>query len=142
LILRLELPRLAAAMDHGKVVKWHRQPGEKFAYGDILCEIAVTEVDRLQRPLSGRQALGTRQPKVKKNRVRTMSGILVIYVLTSMETGTIGKIVAGEGDEVRQGDLLALLDTGDEHGTGNASSPARVVVNLARDLVRDEGSRS
>jgi hypothetical protein len=123
-------------MDHGKVVKWHRQVGDSFAYGDSLCEIAVTEVERLHRQLSGRQALGTRKPK--RNRVRTMSGILVVYVVTSMETGTISKIVAEEGEEVSRGDLLALLDTGDDHGTGHASNPARVVVNLGR----DEGLRT
>jgi hypothetical protein len=129
-ILRLELPRLAAAMDHGKIVKWHKQVGETFGYGDSLCEIAVSEVDRLQRQLSGRQAIRSKKPK--KTRVRTMTGLLVVYVLTSMETGTVRQILAQEGAEVNRGDVLALLDSGDQQGTGTAAAPARVVVNLVQ----------
>lgn len=133
MILRLELPRLSAAMDHGTVVRWHRQAGDSLAYGDSLCEIAVTNVNRLQRQLSGRQAIGIEKPT--KSRVRTLSGVLVLYELTSMETGIIGQIMAKEGDAVGQGDVLALIDTGDHHGTGTAPNPARVVVNP----IRNEG---
>ena len=133
MILRLELPRLSTAMDHGKVAKWHKQAGDQVAYGDALCEIAVSDVDRLRRQLGSGQAIGTNKPR--KTRIRTSSGsVLVLYRLTSMETGSITRIDAEAGANVRQGDVLGLLATGDAEDPTIATNPARVTITLAHQM--------
>jgi hypothetical protein len=132
-ILRLELPRLAAAMDRGDVVKWYKHPGDQVGYGDHLCEIEVGNVDRLQRQLGARHAIRVKKPGKAKIR-SSGGGVVVRYLLTSKETGSIGQILATEGTEVRQGDLLALIVSGDPEDAATSTNPARVVVNLAEQM--------
>ncbi len=42
--IRLKLARVGMNMEEATVVKWHRQPGETFAAGDILYEIETEKV--------------------------------------------------------------------------------------------------
>src|SRR6218665_1581483 len=35
----LKMPSLSPTMTAGTIVKWHKQPGDKIAAGDVLCEI-------------------------------------------------------------------------------------------------------
>ncbi|HUP17701.1 MAG TPA: lipoyl domain-containing protein [Acidimicrobiia bacterium] len=139
MILRLELPRLAAAVDRGVIAKWHKKEGEVINYGDDLCEVDVAEVARMRRRL-GAQAT-TRLSKPSKPKFRTRSDLLIRYRLTSVEVGTLSEIIVAEGKEVRTGDLLALLLVGHDDsqfalGRSKERSPARVVVNLARESVQ------
>ncbi len=42
--IRLKLARIGMNMEEATVVKWHKQPGETFAAGDILYEIETEKV--------------------------------------------------------------------------------------------------
>lgn len=42
--IRLKLARVGMNMEEATVVKWHKQPGETFAAGDILYEIETEKV--------------------------------------------------------------------------------------------------
>lgn len=42
--IRLKLARVGMNMEEATVVKWHKQPGDTFAAGDILYEIETEKV--------------------------------------------------------------------------------------------------
>lgn len=139
--LQLLLPRLSAAMSEGTLVAWHKEEGEEIAYGDELCDIVVDEVARLRRRLSARIAVGRRS--AGKAKYRTLEGVAVRFRLISSEVGILRQIVTPQGTPVKEGDLLAVVGSGNEaeahEDDGSPVSTARVVVNLVGPSLADTG---
>ena len=138
MLMRIQLPRFSPAMAGGTLVDWMRGEGEPVRYGDDLCEIAVENVKRLRRTASARMSLKTLN---RKARFMDKSDLLVSYVVTSADEGTLRRIEARPGDFVSVGDTLAYLDVaGDAPEGEDPALVARVVVNLKDDLVGKEPS--
>ena len=122
MILRVDLPRLSAAMEGGTLIRWHKNVGDTVAFGEDLCDIQVEEVRRITRRLGPLAAV---RGKVKTGYRTTKGGVAVRFRLSSMEQGVLAKILAPVGSRLESGTSLALIT-----GTDGLASKPPEVANL------------
>ena len=52
--VHLKLMRIGMNMEEATITKWHKQPGEEFAMGDIIYEIETEKVNQeVEAPAAG-----------------------------------------------------------------------------------------
>lgn len=134
MILRVEVPASDAAFRSGYVARWHKKEGDEVGFGDPLCDIAIDHFMALQR--TKRAALLGSTSRLRRRGVRSTydrrEGRGLVHVrLVSSEGGVrLGEIVAGEGDRIDIGDLVAILT--DEPGPVPADARVRGAARRAR----------
>jgi len=132
----LQMPFVETSLPNGKVLRWMKAPGETFEFGDQLCIIVVEDAIFLRKPRSASRLTGTKQRKKwKRHRIETHPiGRIEVEVIAA-EPGTMRTHIVGIGESTSVGDVLAVLQTGDEvwaPPVGDALedlSPLRVVAN-------------
>lgn len=142
MITKLEVPAVDPSMVGGKMLRWRKREGDAIAFGEEICELAVDQFAVLRR--TGRATLltGRRRNKLKSD-LEAREGVYFEVVVMSREQGFLRKIVAGEGQRIAIGDLLAVITTAEEDElVGNLDSwgaaPAlRVVVNRKDEMDDD-----
>ncbi len=138
MIMKVTMPTHDQSMRGGKVLRWHKSEGDPVVFGDDLCDVAIDEFAVLRR--TGRATLlsGRRQKKLRDDLEVREGKVYVEMTITSSDQGTLRKVVAGEGDAIALGALLAVVTTGDEALEGTPAdwqnaTPMRVVVNVVSD---------
>jgi pyruvate/2-oxoglutarate dehydrogenase complex dihydrolipoamide acyltransferase (E2) component len=131
MVVRIELPRISAAIDAGTIVAWHKEVSDNIEYGDDLCDVAVHEVTRLRRRLKATASLKDGSRRRDKYRKRT--NVLIRYRVVALDGGTLLTIDSPEGSTVKEGALIATMRSAGtnlrvEPDPATASSAARVLV--------------
>lgn len=129
MFLRVELPKITAAVDTVRVVQWHRQVGDRVGYGEPLLDVVAEEVTRLRRRLTAGAALV--EEGRGKAKYRKLKDVSVPYRISSLDSGSLSSVLVGVGTLIREGDLVALLSSADGAPDGQAEGAprARLVVN-------------
>lgn len=136
MIQTLQMPFIETSLPNGKILRWMKEPDEPFAFGDQLCIIVVEDAVFLRKSRSASRLTGTKQRrKWTKHRIETHPiGRIEIEVIAA-EPGTMRTHVAGAGEPVGVGDIIAVLQTGDDEFVSPGSDvfadlpPLRVVAN-------------
>ncbi len=84
------MPKMGESITEGKVVKWHKKPGEKIERDEILLEISTDKVD-------------TEIPSVA-------SGILSKIVVKEQDVAQVGTVIAYIETDVKEGGGRAAAD--------------------------------
>ncbi|MFN2487942.1 MAG: hypothetical protein ABR609_15310 [Acidimicrobiia bacterium] len=126
-MLRIELPRISAAIEGGIVSAWHKKTGDAVSYGDALCDIVVQEVTRVRRRLHAKASVGELSRSRAKYRKRT--DVFLTFRIVSLDSGRLISVEVPERSSVREGKLLATLEpTGQTSERVGPSALARVLV--------------
>jgi hypothetical protein len=75
---------------------WHVREGDHFGFGTDLCDVLITEVERVRGAQSDPLVAAPVRYRVR---------------IRSWEAGILGSILIAEGREVSVGDLLAVVST-------------------------------
>ncbi len=136
MIMKLEMPLIDPSLRGGKVVRWNFAEGDSFGFGDELCVVAVDEFAVLRRTARATLLSGKKRKELKSDLEVRGGKVFVQVSLTSSDSGVLAAIVAGEGDPVVTGSLLAVTSTHD-HGPVEGdvedwkkASGLRVVANM------------
>lgn len=131
MVVRIELPRITAAIDAGTIVAWHKKVSDSIEYGDDLCDVVVHEVTRLRRRLKATASLkgGSR----RRDKYRKRTNVVIRFRVVALDGGTLLTIDAPEGSTVKEGTLLATMRSGGpdlkvEPNPDTSSYAARVLV--------------
>jgi hypothetical protein len=122
------MPFVETSLPSGKVLKWLKGPGEPFVFGDQLCILVVEDAVFLRKSRSASRLTGTKQRrKWKRHRIETHPiGRIEVEVIAA-EPGTMRAHVIGVGDPASVGDVLAVLQTGEDR---YVSPPADALADL------------
>lgn len=129
MILRLELPALEWGVQTGTVAKWHKQPGDRIEYGELICDVAGRQSEAVDRT---KDALHLADPSTYRPRTpgRRTVRMQVRFRLLAAEPAFLRDVQAQEGDLVRVGGLLALVSTEESEPVALATSTMRVAARL------------
>ena len=119
MILKLEMPSVNRMIGGGKVVRWHKKEGEWVDYGDLLVDI-----DGRLKPAPSHQI---QRPGPYP------------FAIVSSDRGRLKAIRALEGSSHGEGDVLAVLESGEtaydpiDDAVLESAIRFRVTVNLYHD---------
>ncbi len=144
MILRLAMPALDASLLGGRMSRWLKGEGDSFAFGDVLCEVALDEFAAMRRTHRATLLSGRRRHKLRSEVELREGKVLLEVAVTSAEAGTIREVLVGEGARLSIGDTLAVVSTpaGEQltSGDGWASSPElRCTANVVNVDDTEEG---
>jgi pyruvate/2-oxoglutarate dehydrogenase complex dihydrolipoamide acyltransferase (E2) component len=138
MMMKITMPTYDQSMRGGRVLRWHKGEGDDIGFGDDICDVAIDEFAVLRR--TGRATLlsGRRQKKLRDDLEVREGKVYREMTITSSDQGTLRKVVAGEGDSIALGDLLAVVTTDGQPLSGTPAdwqnaTPMRVVVNALND---------
>lgn len=136
--MRVVIPTIETNLPRAAVERWHVQPGERVAFGNPICDLAVSE---RVKTTSVRRAdalirVTRKQKKVKAETEVEADRFHVVYQVLASEAATIVRHVADLGESLAVGDLLAIADSEDSPDLAPTDSEEtaptmRVVAALA-----------
>jgi pyruvate/2-oxoglutarate dehydrogenase complex dihydrolipoamide acyltransferase (E2) component len=128
-ILKLELPALEWGVRTGAVARWHKLPGDRIEYGDVICDVAGRQSEAVARTKDAFHLAdpSSYRPVKPGRRVVRMQ---VRFQLLAAEPGFLREVQAQEGDLVQVGGLLALVSTEGSEPVAPATSTMRVAARL------------
>lgn len=113
MILRLDLPDSDASLRGGSVTRWHKKEGDTFAFGDVICEIAVDDFAVLRRTARATLLSGKRRKKLKGDLERRKGKVYLEMAVTAADGGIVRKILVNAGEPAEVGDTMAIVSTSD-----------------------------
>src|SRR6266550_501086 len=140
---QVTMPAMGESVTEGTVLEWHKQEGDPVEVDDVLVEISTDKVDAeapaeaeivdITTPAGGESVTeGTILEWAVKVGDSVEDGQTVVEISTDkvdMElpapaSGTITEILAGEGDTVTVGQVIARMALGDGAAPAAAPTPA------------------
>lgn len=136
--MRVVIPTIETNLPRAAVEKWHAEPGDRVAFGEPICDLAVSE---RVKTTSVRRADALIRVTRKKKKVKAETEVEadrfhVVYQVLASESATIVRHVADIGESLETGDLLAIADSDESpdltQQEGEDSAPTmRVVAAMA-----------
>jgi pyruvate/2-oxoglutarate dehydrogenase complex dihydrolipoamide acyltransferase (E2) component len=96
MLLKLVLPYYSRVVQVGKVVHWHKAPGDRVDFGEDVLDVAVTVTSPMRPGKSAHITIG----------------------VTASAVGVLRSILAPEGAECQVGKPLAVLSTDPDEPLG------------------------
>lgn len=137
MISKLEMPKIDQSLRGGRVVAWYKQEGDAIGFGDQICKLAIDEFAVLRRTARATLLSGRRRKKLKSDLEVREGKVYLEVELTSSDEGVLRRCIAGAGEPVSTGDLLAVVaspdhgDLSEGEAEWSAAPEFRVVVNVA-----------
>lgn len=135
------MPKMGESITEGKIVKWHRKPGEKIERDEVLLEISTDKVDT-EIPSSATGIIS----KILTEEQETVSvGTVIAYIETDPSKVVSAETVPAAASVAEPAEIAA--DNGLEHAVGGAAEKAstsgkngeRFLSPLVRSMAKAEG---
>lgn len=143
--LSVTVPELGMGIRQARVSSWNVDAHDTIAFGDVVCVLQVREwemagrtkdASRLSR-LRGRSRSGgperMRCPSCGDSddpAVQIACQDCLRFQMIANEQATVQTIRAQPGDQVRVGDLLAVVETPGDEAPGENLAPMRLIVDM------------
>ena len=132
--LSLQMPAVGPALQSGRVIRWSKQAGETFAFGDELCVVSIEQVAALRKTQQASVLTSLRRRKKVREEIQMRESVGLHFQLVASEPGSVVDHLIPAGDPMQVGDVLAVLASEGDDGAAPpadvASLPAiRVVAN-------------
>ena len=132
--LSLQMPAVGPALQGGRVIRWSKQPGEAFAFGDELCVVSIEQVVALRKTQKASALTSRRRKKKVREELEMRESVGLHFQLVASESGYVSDVLVPAGAAMQVGDTLAVLSSESEDSTEAGADPAslpaiRVVAN-------------
>ncbi|MDJ0955124.1 MAG: hypothetical protein QNJ81_15715 [Acidimicrobiia bacterium] len=132
--LSLQMPAVGPALQGGRVIRWSKQTGESFAFGDELCIVSIEQVAALRKTQQASILTSRRRKKKMREEIEMRESVGLHFQLVASEAGTVIDHLIPAGQPMQVGDVLAVLASEDDDGAAPPGDPdslaaIRVVAN-------------
>jgi pyruvate/2-oxoglutarate dehydrogenase complex dihydrolipoamide acyltransferase (E2) component len=132
--LALQMPSVGPQLQGGRVINWSRAPGETFGFGDEICVVSIEQVVALRKTQKASILTSRRRKKKMRDEIETRETSGLHYQLVASEEGVVMEHLVPVGGEMKVGDVLAVLGSGEDGNDTTTTDPAslppiRVVAN-------------
>ena len=128
------MPAVGPALQGGRVIRWSRQPGEEFAFGDELCVVSIEQVVALRKTQKASALTSRRRKKKVREELEMRESVGLHFQLVASEAGYVAHHLVAAGAPMQVGDTLAVLASEVDDVTETPADPStlpaiRVVAN-------------